>query len=112
MKLNTPASPVARVSDHNQPGPTPQHLPGEPKSVRKSERISERTEIRSESTSNDIPLFRSPKRRATRYSFEFYEDQLLRLKQLKFAAEMAGEKATLSDFVREALDEYLKKQMK
>ena len=52
----------------------------------------------------DLPL----KRRTKRYSFEFYEDQLVKLKQLKIQAEMAGESVSLSEMVRLALDAYLR----
>lgn len=62
-------------------------------------RSEERTVFRS-----DLPT----KRRTKRYSFEFYEDQLLKLKQLKYRAEMSGERIFLSDLVRDALDQYLK----
>lgn len=73
-----------------------------------TERNSERTEFRTENRSvSPVPLFPS-KRRSTRYSFEFYEDQILKLKALKHKAEMRGEKVTLSDIAREALDLYLK----
>jgi hypothetical protein len=84
-----------RPSDnlHGTPDPTP---PTE----RFSERNSERTAIRTES----LPL----KRRTKRYSFEFYDDQLSKLKRLKMQAEMRGEQLTLSDMAREAFDTYLK----
>lgn len=72
------------------------------------ERNSERTEIRTENRSESRQAFFPLKRRSTRYSFEFYEDQILKLKTLKHKAEMNGEKVTLSDIAREALDQYLK----
>ena len=70
----------------------------------KSERKSERTEIRSEFRTPSLPT----KRRTTRYSFEFYEDQLVKIKRLKYEAEQSGQKLTLSDIARQAFDEYLK----
>lgn len=69
-----------------------------------SERNSERTENRSENRTPTLPT----KRRTTRYSFEFYEDQIRALKRLKYEAEMSGTKVNLSDFAREALDFYLR----
>lgn len=74
------------------------------KTVRFSERKSERTEIRSEKRSVVLPV----RRLSRRYSFEFYDDQITRLKGLKHEAEMRGEKVSLSDMARQALDEYLK----
>ena len=77
---------------------------------RNTERKSERTEIRSEErTENrtvDIPVRRPTKR----YSFEFYEDQLVRLRQTRIEAQMKGESVFLSEIVRQALDEFFTKQ--
>lgn len=70
-----------------------------------TERKSERTEIRSENRSVHIPL----RRRTKRYSFEFFEDQLVRLRQMKIEAEMKGESVFLSQIVRQAMDEFFAK---
>ena len=72
---------------------------------RNTERNTERTEIRSEERTVDIPI----RRRTKRYSFEFYEDQLVRLRQMKIEAEMKGESVFLSQIVRQALDEFFTK---
>lgn len=76
-----------------------------PQTERFSERKSERTEIRSEKRTPQFPS----RRLSRRYSFEFFDDQITSLKQLKHEAEMRGEKTSLSDMVRLALDEYLEK---
>lgn len=68
-----------------------------------SERSYLRTQNRSEIRTANLPL----KRRTKRYSFEFYADQIVKLKQLKIEAEMLGESLSLSEMVRDALDEYL-----
>ncbi len=83
--------------------------------ARPEERTEVRTEVRTEQRSEIRPDFRTEshsgglpiKRRTKRYSFEFYEDQLVRLKQLKIQAEMAGDGLSLSEMVRVALDAYL-----
>jgi hypothetical protein len=79
------------------------------KTERNTERKTARTEIRSEErTENrtvDIPI----RRRTKRYSFEFYEDQLVRLRQMKIKAQMKGESVFLSEIVRQALDEFFSK---
>ena len=69
-----------------------------------SERFSERKTERTEKRTLPLP----EKRRTTRYSFEFYDDQIMKIKRLKFEAEQTGQKITLSDIARQALDEYLK----
>jgi hypothetical protein len=68
-----------------------------------SERFSARTEFRTENRSV-LPV----KRLTKRFSFEFYVDQLARLKRLKNHVEEKGETISLSDIVRQALDNYLK----
>ena len=68
---------------------------------RNTVRKSERTDIRSVS----VPVRRLTKR----YSFEFFEDQLIRLRQIKIEAEMKGESIFLSQIVRQALDEFFDK---
>ncbi|MCB9437319.1 MAG: hypothetical protein H6673_10065 [Anaerolineales bacterium] len=71
-------------------------------------RKSEPTEVRTENRSEKRPVL--PTRRlARRYSFEFYDDQIQTLKRLKFEAESQGQRLTLSDLVREALDQYLQR---
>jgi hypothetical protein len=81
------------------------HIKGKDCQVR---RFSVRKCVRSEKRTVNLPI----KRRTKRYSFEFYEDQLIQLKKLKYQAEMTGEQITQSDMVREALDLYLKERDK
>lgn len=78
------------------------------KTVRKTERLEDRTENRSEMRSENRTATLPLKRRTKRYSFEFFDDQIVTLKQLKIKAEMDGESLSLSEMARAALDEYLK----
>ena len=75
-------------------------------SERNSVRSENRTDMRTENRSFLLPV----KRKTKRYSFEFYDDQLVRLKKLKYRVETAGENITLSGMVRQAVDQYLKDQ--
>jgi hypothetical protein len=75
------------------------------KTERNNVRISERTDILSEIRSVDLPV----RRRTKRYSFEFFEDQIIRLRQMKIEAVMRGESIFLSQIVRQALDEFFEK---
>ena len=51
---------------------------------------------------------RTPVRRQlTRYAFEFYQDQVEELRRLSLEEKMQGEKGSMSEMVREAIDEYL-----
>jgi len=70
---------------------------------RSENRTEERTENRSEKRTVGLPV----KRITKRYSFEFFEDQITQLKQIKYETEMTGERIAMSVIVREALDEYL-----
>ena len=73
---------------------------------RNSERAEKRTQFRTENRSPILPI----KRKTKRYSFEFYDDQIVRLKRLKHRVESAGESITLSEMARLALDHYLQAQ--
>jgi hypothetical protein len=57
------------------------------------------------------------KRRPERYAFQFWADQITRLKKLKQVLNInkdpeAREEISLSDMIREAVDDYIDKQMK
>ena len=59
------------------------------------------------------PSVRTPvriKRTITRYAFEFFQDQIERLKQYSLDEQMQGEKGSMSQMVREALDAYIAKR--
>jgi hypothetical protein len=47
------------------------------------------------------------RRRLIRHPFEFYEDQVEQLRRLSLEAQLRGEKASMSEMVRDALDRYL-----
>jgi hypothetical protein len=54
---------------------------------------------------------RTPVRRQlTRYAFEFYQDQVEELRRLSLEEKMQGEKGSMSEMVREAIDKYLTKK--
>src|SRR5690554_1701838 len=54
------------------------------------------------------PNGRTPVRRQTsRYAFEFYQDQVATLKQWALEEQLAGEKSSMSEMVRQAVDEYI-----
>jgi|SRR5918992_512513 hypothetical protein len=57
------------------------------------------------------------KRRPERYAFQFWEDQITRLKQLRKVMNLskdadAREEVSLSDMIREAVDDYIDKKIK
>ena len=59
------------------------------------------------------PLDNAPKRQIRRrHPFDVYEDQVVRLKQLSLKAQANGGVGSMSEMVREALDDYLKKRSK
>jgi hypothetical protein len=103
-----PAVSLPQTEVFRSPLPNPVDIPNvsPPTTERKSERSENRTEARTENRSDGLPT----KRKTRRYSFEFYDDQLLRLKRLKYRVEMSGENITLSVMVRQAVDHYLKEQ--
>ncbi|GAB5491989.1 MAG: hypothetical protein Phog2KO_22040 [Phototrophicaceae bacterium] len=79
--------------------------------VKQSQEIfsqNERTEMRSEMRTLELPQ----KRLTRRYSFEFYDDQINRIKQMKYEATFSGRSISMSEIVRLALDSYLQTQDK
>jgi hypothetical protein len=50
------------------------------------------------------------KRTITRYSFEFFQDQLETLKKFSLEEQMRGERGSMSQMVREAVDAYISKR--
>ena len=51
---------------------------------------------------------RTPVRRIlTRYAFEFYQDQVDQLRNFSLEEKMQGGKGSMSEMVRDAIDEYL-----
>lgn len=74
-----------------------------PDEVEATERKSERTNDRTEKRSIHLPI----KRLTKRHSFEFYQDQLVKLNELKIRANLRGQQLSLSEVVRVALDAYL-----
>lgn len=54
------------------------------------------------------PFTRAPERRAiARFSFELYFDQMETLRQFSLDEKLRGEKGSMSEMVREALDVYI-----
>lgn len=60
----------------------------------------------------DRATVREQKRIKTRYAFEFFQDQVAKLKELRRNALIKDEDFSMSDIVRKALDEYLNKPVK
>ena len=56
------------------------------------------------------PVHPSGKRIITRNSFEIYEDQMESLRKLSFQEKMEGKLGSMSQMMREAIDDYLKKR--
>jgi hypothetical protein len=56
------------------------------------------------------PTERTPvRRRARRYSFEIFEDQIDRVKRLALEDQLRGGTLNQSEIIRQALDQYLAK---
>lgn len=81
--------------------------------------LPEKAIIQEEQADRDIPErgnARSPvrsngKRIITRNSFETYEDQMDSLRKLSLEEKMEGKLGSMSQMVREAIDDYLKKRV-
>ncbi len=85
----------------------PQPQPVDASQKRSPERPNERTTVRTPVPPNARTGERSPRRRVRRYSFEFYEDQIERVKRLALEDQLRGGNLNMSEIVREAVDRYL-----
>ena len=108
-KANVPAlkSPLEGMPTIDKPSrPTPQESPDheeERSENQSSQAIPERATARP-------PVRPSGKRIITRNSFEIYEDQMESLRKLSFQEKMEGKLGSMSQMMREAIDDYLKKR--
>ena len=76
---------------------------------RDTERTDDRPVGRTAERSGGRSVGRSIKRIRVRRGFEFYQDQLQKLKELQLNAALRGDELSMSDIVRRALDAYLEK---
>ncbi len=83
-----------------------EHVESNRSEIRTENRTEEHPEIRSELRSVKLPI----KRRTKRYSYEFYDDQIQQIRLIKIQTEMNGETISMSEIVRQALDQYLNKK--
>lgn len=72
----------------------------------KTVRSYRRTTVRTDGQTVSQPT----QRRTKRHPFEIYADQLKRLQSIKAKAMMGGETLSMSEMVREAIDQYLAKK--
>ena len=96
----TPGAPVATVTQSPFQS-TEQVIPGVP-----DERPFDGTSARSSVRTS----VRIGKRTKTRYSFEFYQDQLETLRDFSLEEKRRGEQGNMSAMVREAIDAYIAKR--
>ena len=68
---------------------------------------NERTVNRTDERAIDRPLIKKRRRQKVRYAFEFYQDQIEQLKQLRKEALIRDEDFVMSEAVRRALDAFL-----
>jgi hypothetical protein len=103
-------------SDHATPLTTssPLQRPEPPTTERPLDRSSVRTDDRPGEHPSELPsvspTVRTPGRRIRhiqRHAFEFYQDQIQRLQAISLAEKALGEKGSMSEMVRAAVDAYL-----
>ena len=87
-----------RLSPQDAPVQEAERLKNQP-----SQAIPERVNART-------PVRPNGKRIITRNSFEIYEDQMEALRKLSFQEKMEGKLSSMSQMMREAIDDYLKKR--
>lgn len=112
--LSAPVAPSERLG-HNSPAISPSPVLDEP-TTQVLERANTRTPERENGRVGERPNARTgiranartgERRTITRYSFEFYQDQIATLKKLSLEAQMRGEKGSMSEMVRDAVDMFI-----
>jgi hypothetical protein len=93
------AEPIPAQSDHQLPPPT------EAASTMDVQVYQENRPAVRESIRTPVRL-----RTITRYAFEFYQDQIDSLRHYSLDEKLRGEKGSMSQMVREAIDAYLAKR--
>lgn len=106
-KLPELGSPMDHLPAIQKPAAKPKPLPPPPPSS-----PPEQPEKTSKTSSPYVrPYARTPVRRQlTRYAFEFYQDQVEELRSLSLEEKIQGGKGSMSEMVREAIDDYLRKK--
>src|SRR5262245_32652046 len=75
------------------------------------QRIPERPPVSAPARVSVSPNARASERRViARFSYELYVDQAEALRRLSLEAQLQGEKGSMSEMVREAIDDYLSKR--
>jgi hypothetical protein len=92
--------------------PAQEEPPKQPKGSERPERIerSVRPERGVRVTPETVETTKLQRREIKRHSFEIYKDQVTGLQELRVTMMKSGELKSMSAMVREAIDEYLKKQ--
>jgi hypothetical protein len=102
--LKSPLEGMPTIDKPRRPNPTDspvqeaERLKNQP-----SQAIPERVNART-------PVRPNGKRIITRNSFEIYEDQMEALRKLSFQEKMEGKLGSMSQMMREAIDDFLKKR--
>jgi hypothetical protein len=87
----------------------PKRVKGSAEAVRTS--LAQEEKSRPEDIRTPVrPSVRTEQRTLTRMPFEIYRDQHASLKQFSLEEQSRGEKGSMSQMVREALDEYISKR--
>jgi hypothetical protein len=97
-----PTVKLGTQTSQNAPGRTQQ-----PKLVQNHSGTVKRTPVRQDVRPNDSTTVRTPKRIKVRYAFEFYQDQIARLKEMKKMAYINDDDFNMSEVIRKAIDKYL-----
>jgi len=113
------AVPALGSSLEQMPAITPSHGGGGTAValLRQSETPRGETDMLPEQSTNSRPGVRAygrtvQRRTITRYAFEFYQDQIETLRRVALEDKFNGEKGSMSEMVREAVDLYIAKRVK
>jgi hypothetical protein len=104
----SPMKPTKRIPKRTLRSTVRSEQPNEPVSRTVDE--SERNDHPNGSNNRTERATERSRRPTTRYSFEFYTDQILAIRKIRGRREVEGQSSSLSEVAREAFDEYIKRQ--
>lgn len=111
--LNPPLGPYRGIPPHGEKPPGNSTLELNLEAPKEKERSEAPLQGSSNARPPESPFARTPgrfRRTITRYSFEFYHDQVETLKKFSLEEQLRGEKGSMSEMVRQALDMYIAKR--
>jgi hypothetical protein len=105
--VNLPPTPPVASPEPPKPAETTPSYERRPKPISKVVKVRKTAQHEPRTAPVVLDGHLNKQRNITRCSFEIYQDQISVLRQVSLSAKLGGDKLSISEMVREALDSYL-----